>query len=210
MIDIKSALLGVIVYSAIITVWLAYKEATSMYSSTIMDVIVAGPICWVLNLASGILGLLMSLIAAITPQSIKRKLIAERMRPKQYTKAQVKKIVARVVRRNKKLWRKNKRMKTCYMSLSCRHESARYNIYGWSMMTPMIGNFKLRLINKRLNGRFSNLFYNDATKAVAIEELQTYFRRPQLEELVTCGIAWNEHEADEIISKHNVVAIDFD
>ena len=88
-------LIGVFIYSFILTIVLLYKDNSSYYDVETIDLIVSGPITWVLML-------IFYIIRSIL------KLIPKKEKPKKPYKKKDKKYIAKVVKKIVKIYRTKK------------------------------------------------------------------------------------------------------
>lgn len=145
-------LIGIFIYSFILTIVLFYKDNSSYYDVEIIDLIVSGPITWVLLL---IFYIIRSLI----------KLLPKKEKPKKPYKRKDKKYIAKVVKKIVKIYR-TKKNNNEYISFDIRMECD-YSYSGWGFLMVK------KPINERINNKFETLMYKQ--KEETIEELKKYF-----------------------------------
>ena len=146
-------IITILIYSLILTVVTLYKDNSSYYTVEILDIIIAGPICWILCL------LLYLIKPVIKPIVENHKNTPYKVKSKKYIEQVVNKII------------KNYRKHSSYEELfdfSFRQGEFNCNdIEGWSRLLVN------RPINERLNRKFERLMYNQ--KDDTLVELIKYF-----------------------------------
>lgn len=147
-------LIGVFIYSFILTIVLLYKDNSSYYDIETIDLIVSGPITWVLLL-------IFYIIRSIL------KLIPKKEKPKKPYKKKDKKYITKVVKKIVKIYR-TKKNHNDYISFDvCLEWDFNYSYNGWGFLMVK------KPINERINNKFKTLMYKQ--KEETIEELKKYF-----------------------------------
>jgi hypothetical protein len=160
---IKGILIGILIYSFILTVVALYKDSSSYFMLEVIDVIAAGPVCWILDLSCII-------IKKIFGKKIQAHLHEKQRRPyvpktKKYIQKTVKKIVS--------IYKKSKRK--YYFDFKLMQSFDCDIIEGWK------GLLIKKPRNERINNKFSKLMYHQDDDT--IEELKNYFNIMTVEEM---------------------------
>lgn len=145
--------LAILIYSLILTVVTLYKNNSGYYLVDTIDIIVAGPVCWILCL-------ILFLIKPIV-KPLREKREAKTYSPK--SKRYIERIVSKVV----KNYRKHRRYEELF-DFSFKHGEFNCNdVEGWGRLLVN------RPLNERLNNKFENLMYHQKDDTLA--ELIKYF-----------------------------------
>ena len=146
-------IITILIYSLILTIVTLYKDNSSYFTVDTIDIMVAGPVCWILCL---ILFLIKPIVKSLMK---KRKVKPYSPKSKKYIEHITNKII------------KNYRKHSTYEELfdfSFRQGEFNCNdIEGWERLLVN------RPINERLNRKFKNLMYNQ--KDDTLVELIKYF-----------------------------------
>lgn len=146
-------IITILIYSLILTIVTLYKDNSSYYTVEPLDIIVAGPICWILCL---ILFLIKQIIKPITK---KHKVKSYSPKSKKYIEQVVSKIV--------KNYRKHSKYDELFDFSFKQGEFNCNDIEGWGRLIVN------KPINERLNRKFEMLMYNQ--KDDTLVELIKYF-----------------------------------
>ena len=142
-------IITVLVYSLILTVVTFYKDSSSYYVIGPIDIIVSGPICWVMCL----------ILLPIRPLIKNHESKPYSPKSKEY----IEKIVSKIIKNYKR-----HRDYIEYFNFSSRHQYNYNDIDGWDRL----------LINRScyewLNKKFERLMYNQQEDTLAI--LKSYFK----------------------------------
>lgn len=186
---IKGILIGILIYSFILTVVTIYKDNSGYFTVDTIDVIAAGPFAWLLML---IFTIIRAVISAIIPkdkrQSKKREYV-----PK--NSAYIERVTKKIVRIYKKVEVKQ-RHEVNYFSFEHRSVFYNYNnVEGWNKL--MVKNPRYEGINRK----FESLMYNQ--KEDVVKELEKYFVPVTKEYLMNDG--WDIYEAESELRTHKVI-----
>lgn len=186
---IKGILIGMLIYSFILTVVTIYKDNSGYFIVDTIDVIAAGPFAWLLML---IFTIVRAVISAIIPkdkrQSKKREYV-----PK--NSAYIERITKKIVRIYKKVKVKQWH-EVNYFSFEHRSVFYNYNnVEGWNIL--MVKKPRYEGINRK----FESLMYNQ--KEDVVKELEKYFVPVTKEYLMNDG--WDIYEAESELRTHKVI-----
>ena len=150
-----SAIFAILIYSLILTIVTLYKDSSCYYTVDDIDIVTAGPVCWVLVL----------IVTLLKPFFKNRKGKEHKYKPKstKYIQKTVKRIVA--------IYKKHLRGGVADLIDFSMHSGA-YNfneIEGWDVLTVKRARYE------SLNKRFSNLMWHQ--KEETVEELKKYFSK---------------------------------
>ena len=146
-------IITILIYSLILTIVTLYKDNSSYYIIGVIDIIVAGPVCWILCL-------LLCLIKPII------KPIVEKHKNTPY-KAKSKKYIERVISKIVKNYRKHSNYDELFDFSFRQGEFNCNDIEGWGRLLVN------KPINERLNRKFEHLMYHQ--KNDTLVELIKYF-----------------------------------
>lgn len=150
-----SVIFAILIYSFILTVVTLYKDSSSYYCVDVIDVVTAGPVCWVV-----------ALIFAVLKPFLKSRTGKEKeytIKSSKYIQKTVKKIVT-VYR--KTLQRRG--WKPDYIDFSMyRGEFNVNDVEGWDVLMVKRARYEF------LNNRFESLMWHQ--KEETVEELKKYF-----------------------------------
>lgn len=148
-------IITILIYSLILTIVTLYKDASGYYRADDIDIVTAGPICWVIAL----------IILVLKPflKSRTRKKKEYKLKSSKYIQKTVKKIIT--------IYRKNlqkRRYEPDYIDFSMyRGEFNVNDVEGWDVL--MIKQARYEFINNR----FERLMWHQ--KEETVEELKKYF-----------------------------------
>ena len=146
-------IISILIYSLILTIVTLYKDNSSYYIVEPLDIIIAGPICWILCL------ILFLIKPIIKPLIKKRKDKSYSHKSKKYIEQVVSKII--------KNYRKHARYDELFDFSFKQGEFNCNDIEGWGRLLVN------KPINERLNHKFESLMYNQ--KDDTLVELVKYF-----------------------------------
>lgn len=146
-------IITILIYSLILTIVTFYKDSSGYYIVETIDIIIAGPVCWILCL------ILFLIKPIIKPLMKKRE--AKPYSPKS------KKYIERVVSKVVKNYRKHSRYDELFDFSFKQGEFNCNDIEGWGRLLVN------RPINEQLNRKFECLMYNQKDDTLA--ELTKYF-----------------------------------
>lgn len=146
-------IITILIYSLILTIVTLYKDSSGYYMVETLDIIIAGPVCWILCL------ILFLIKPIVKPLMNKRKVKPYSPKSKKY----IERIIHKVI--------KNYKRHSMYDELfdfSFRQGEFNCNdIEGWGRLLVN------RPINEQLNRKFERLMYNQKDDTLA--ELTKYF-----------------------------------
>ena len=146
-------IITILIYSLILTIVTLYKDNFSYYTVETLDIIIAGPVCWILCL---ILFLIKSIVK---PLMNKYKVKPYSPKSKKY----IEHIIHKIIKNYKKHYRYDE-----LFDFSFRQGEFNCNdIEGWGRLLVN------RPINEQLNRKFERLMYNQKDDTLA--ELTKYF-----------------------------------
>ena len=171
-------IITILIYSLILTIVTLYKDSSGYYIVETLDIIIAGPVCWILCL------ILFLIKPIVKPLMKKRKVKPYSPKSKKYIERVVSKIV------------KNYRKHSSYDELfDFSFKQGEFNcndIEGWGRLLVN------RPINEQLNRKFERLMYNQKDDTLA--ELVKYFDVVTREMLETDG-DYNQYFIDDTMHR---------
>ena len=171
-------IITILIYSLILTIVTLYKDSSGYYIVETLDIIIAGPVCWILCL------ILFLIKPIIKPLMKKREVKPYSPKSKKY----IERVVSKVV--------KNYRKHSIYDELfdfSFRQGEFNCNdIEGWGRLLVN------KPINERLNNKFKQLMYNQKNENLA--ELTKYFDVVTREMLEATG-DYNQYFIDDTMHR---------
>lgn len=173
---IKGILIGILIYSFILTVVALYKDSSSYFMLEGIDVIAAGPVCWILALCLIVIKkLLGKKIETYRNKKQKRPYVPKSQK---YVQKTIKKIIS--------IYKKSK--EKYYFDFDIMYSDD--GIEGWKSL----------LIEKPRNERINNKFYKLMfhQKDDVIKELKNYFNIMTIEEMKEI----NSYEVNRYIKKN--------
>lgn len=171
-------IITILIYSLILTIVTLYKDSSSYYMAETLDIIIAGPVCWVLCL-------ILFLIKPIVKPLMKKR-EAKSYNPK--SKKYIEHIISKVI----KNYRKHSRYDELFDFSFRQGEFSCNDIEGWGRL----------LVNKpiyeQLNRKFERLMYNQKDDTLA--ELTKYFDIVTKEMLEATG-DYNQYFIDDTMRR---------
>ena len=146
-------IITILIYSLILTIVTLYKDSSSYYIVETIDVIIAGPVCWIICL------ILFLIKPIVKPLMKKRKVKPYSPKSKKY----IEQIVSKIV----KNYRKHSNYDELFDFSFKQGEFNCNDIEGWGRLLVN------RPINEQLNRKFEHLMYNQ--KDDTLVELIKYF-----------------------------------
>lgn len=141
------------IYSLILTIVTLYKDSSGYYMVETLDIIIAGPVCWILCL------ILFLIKPIVKPLMNKRKVKPYSPKSKKY----IERIIHKIIKNYKKHYRYEE-----LFDFSFRQGEFNCNdIEGWGRLLVN------RPIHEQLNRKFERLMYNQKDDTLA--ELTKYF-----------------------------------
>lgn len=184
---VKGIIIGVLIYSLVLTIVTLYKDNSSYFMVETLDVIVAGPVAWILMMV-------FSLIRPILKKCYDARKTKERtVKNEKY----IKKVVAKIIKKYTKYMEK-RNYKRDYFNFNIRNGEFNVNdIEGWGRLEVKSP------LNEKINKKFSDLMYHQ--KEQTIKELKKYFKLLTEEEMRKddCDEYWisvNKHKEIYILS----------
>ena len=146
-------IITILIYSLILTIVTLYKDSSGYYMVGTLDIIIAGPVCWILCL------ILFLIKPIVKPLMNKRKVKPYSPKSKKY----IERIIHKVIKNYKKHSKYDE-----LFDFSFRQGEFNCNdIEGWGRLLVN------RPINEQLNRKFERLMYNQKDDTLA--ELTKYF-----------------------------------
>lgn len=171
-------IITILIYSLILTIVTLYKDSSGYYIVETLDIIIAGPVCWILCL------ILFLIKPIVKPLMKKHKVKPYSPKSKKY----IERVVSKVV--------KNYRKHSSYDELfdfSFKHGEFNCNdIEGWGRLLVN------QPINEQLNRKFERLMYNQKDETLA--ELTKYFDVVTREMLEAAG-DYNQYFIDDAMHR---------
>ena len=149
-------IITILVYSLILTIVTLYKDASGYYTADDIDIITAGPVCWMLALIFVVL----------------KPFLKSRIRKKKEYKLKSSKYIQKTVKKIITIYRKNLQKRGYepdYIDFSI--HSGRFNvneIEGWDVLMVKRARYEF------INNRFERLMCHQ--KEETVKELKKYFR----------------------------------
>ena len=171
-------IIAILIYSLILTIVTLYKDNSGYYMVETLDIIIAGPVCWVLCL------ILFLIKPIVKPLMKKRKVKPYSPKSKKY----IERIIHKVIKNYKKHSRYDE-----LFDFSFRQGEFNCNdIEGWGRLLVN------RPIHERLNRKFERLMYNQKDDTLA--ELTKYFDVVTREMLEAAG-DYNQYFIDDTMRR---------
>lgn len=171
-------IITILIYSLILTIVTLYKDSSSYYMVETLDIIIAGPVCWVLCL------ILFLIRPIVKPLMNKREVKPYSPKSKKY----IEHIISKVI----KNYRKHSKYDELFDFSFRQGEFNCNDIEGWGSL----------LVNKpiyeRLNRKFERLMYNQ--KDDTLVELTKYFDMVTREMLEATG-DYNQYFIDDTMRR---------
>lgn len=146
-------IITILIYSLILTIVTLYKDSSGYYMVETLDIIIAGPVCWILCL------ILFLIKPIVKPLMNKRKVKPYSPKSKKY----IERIIHKIIKNYKKHYRYEE-----LFDFSFRQGEFNCNdIEGWGRLLVN------RPIHEQLNRKFERLMYNQKDDTLA--ELTKYF-----------------------------------
>lgn len=161
----KGIIIGILIYSLILTIVTLYKDNSSYFTVDSIDIITAGPITWLLIV------MFIPIRYVVKNMKITKKKKERTMKDEKYISKVVYKIVKNYI---KKMKNKNYRE---YFDFNIM--SGEYNvndIEGWKRLEV------LSPVNEKINNKFSDLMFHQ--KNETIKELKKYFKQATPEDMI--------------------------
>lgn len=171
-------IITILIYSLILTIVTLYKDSSSYYIVETIDIIIAGPVCWIICL-------ILFLIKPIAKPIMKNR------KTKPYS-PKSKKYIERIVSKVVKNYRKHSNYDELF-DFSFRHGEFNCNdIEGWGRLLVN------RPLYEQLNRKFEHLMYNQKDDTLA--ELTKYFDVVTREMLEATG-DYNQYFIDDTMHR---------
>ena len=152
----SGVIVGILIYSTILTILTVYKDNSSYFIVSTLDVVMAGPVCWVTILLLHLTG---KVYVRIRKKAGKEK-------PKQYRPKSQKKI-EKIVRKVVQEFKKKNDASELYFDFRCKDGDDYGNYEGYDML--LVKN----PVHERLNNQFMRLLWNQTEEVH--KELSKYF-----------------------------------
>lgn len=152
MIMIKGIIIGILIYSLMLTVINIYKDNSSYFSVEFMDIIISGPIMWIFILLSSLF------IKIYKGLKLDKKEKKRKNRDSKYIQKVVKKIIKNY---------SSKEYSNAYVDLNRSYGNFEGTIEGWKFLETKSAKYE------RLNKKFGDLMLHQ--KEETIKELEKYF-----------------------------------
>lgn len=146
-------IITILIYSLILTIVTLYKDSSGYYMVETLDIIIAGPVCWILCL------ILFLIKPIVKPLMNKRKVKPYSPKSKKY--------IERIIHKVIKNYKKHSKYEELFDFSFRQGEFNCNDIEGWGRLLVN------RPINEQLNRKFERLMYNQKDDTLA--ELTKYF-----------------------------------